>query len=216
MALSKANVTVPPPAPGTTSPGVITTLATTGGFGTPANAAVATFLEARGIAIDAAGNLYISETGLHRIHKVTPDGIISTLATSPNPTHIAFDGGGNLYVADSNSSRVRRIAPNGDVTLIAGSLSRSYGFSGDGGPATEAQLFAPTGLALDTGGNLYIADTNNNRVRKVDPDGVISTFAGRTPTSSRMFTGDGGPATAAGLYSPGDVAVDSAVTVYIW
>jgi sugar lactone lactonase YvrE len=124
---------------------------------------------------------------------------------------VAVDPSGNLYVADRNNGRIlKRSATDGSISTYAG--SGSSGYSGDNGPATSAQLNNPHGLALDTSGNLYIADTNNHRIRKVATDGTISTVAG---DGTGLFSGDGGPATAAELRRPYGVAVDGAGNLYI-
>ena len=127
----------------------------------------------------------------------TVDGRPATVATLPQPSGIAVDPAGNLYIADSSNQRIRKVAAgSGIITTVAG--NGSYGFSGDGGAATAAGLSSPHGVALDTAGNLYIADTYNQRIRKVAAgSGVITTVAGN---GSEGFSGDGGAATAAGLY----------------
>jgi sugar lactone lactonase YvrE len=113
---------------------------------------------------------------------------------------LALDDEGNLYVA---ACWLQRIAPNGVLSIVAG--NGNYSFGGDGAPATAAQLFGPTGLALDRSGNLYIADMGNNRIRKVRTDGKIETIAG---SDTYGYAGDGGPATAAQTSAPFSVAVD--------
>lgn len=176
---------------------------------------------------DSSGNLYIADTGNHRIRKVTRDGVITPLAGNGqlgsrgdggqavnaefnSPSGLAVDASGAVYVSDTNNHRVRRIAPNGIITSIAG--KGVDGFSGDGGPATEAMLDTPVGLALDNAGNLFIADTGNNRIRKLNlSTGIITTVAGNGYGNG----GDGGAALAAGLYSPTSVAIDSAGNLYI-
>jgi hypothetical protein len=133
----------------------------------------------------------------------------ATAAQIRSPRGIAKDDAGNLYFSEPNNYIVRKVSPTGTITTYAG--TGSSGFSGDGGPATIAQLGLPTGIALDKAGNLYIA-TAGARVRKVDPAGNISTFAG---TGSGVISGDGSPATAAGLGSPIAVGVDTGGNVYI-
>jgi len=152
--------------------------------------------------------------GDDRIRKVTPRGVISTvagngtagfsgdggLATSAqlhHPNGLAMDAAGNVYIADIINSRIRKVTPGGVISTVAG--SGTGGFSGDGGPATSAQLARPYGVALDAAGNLYIADLGNRRIRKVTPGGVISTVAGSGTGGS---SGDGGPATWAQLSYP--------------
>jgi sugar lactone lactonase YvrE len=124
---------------------------------------------------------------------------------------VALDAAGNLYIADRDNNRVRRIsAATGIITTVAGTGALGYG--GDGGPATSAILNRPIAVALDGAGNLYIADWFNNRVRKVDTTGVITTVAG---TGTAGFAGDGGAATSALLRDPTGVAVDAAGNLYI-
>ena len=125
------------------------------------------------------------------------------------PSGIAVDSAGGFYVASVAQNRVYRVGVDGAITLVAGS---SHGFSGDGGRATSARLASPTGVAVDSAGNLYIADTRNNRVRRVSSDGVITTVAGN---GAAGFSGDGGPATSAQLSSPNGVAVDGTGNLYI-
>ena len=212
---------------------IITTIAGTGGrgfFGHGASAIIAWLNTPYGVVVDGAGNVYIADSGNHRIRRVDPSGIITTIAGSGergldrfggdggpavqarlnNPRGVAVDGAGNVYIADTFNHRIRKVDSSGVITTIAG--SGEEGFSGDGSPATQAQLYYPSGVALDGAGNLYIADTANHRIRKMDSSGVITTIAG---TGERGFGGDGGPATAARLNNPRGVAVDGAGNVYI-
>src|SRR5262245_42591634 len=208
--------------------GVISTVAGTGvtgfsGDGGPASAAQLVY--PAGVAVDLAGSLVIADTGNHRIRIVTPDGVIHTLAGSGDegfsgdggpaaaaqlgsPVGVAADGAGNLFIADPYSSRIRKVNPDGIITTVAG--NGTFGFSGDGGPAAAAPLGSPVGVAVDGAGNLFIADFNNNRIRKVTAAGVITTVAGtgRAFPFSGGFSGDGGPATAAQLNLPQGIAVD--------
>ena len=214
---------------GDTSIGVIGTVAGNGGndSGDGGAAIQAQLYGPEHVAVDAAGNLYIADTDTNRIRKLTPAGIITTVAGAgvygfrgdggpatsallAHPTGIAVDAAGNLYITDSENQRIRKVTPNGIINTIAG--TGSIGFGGDGGAATSALLNYPDGLALDAAGNLYIADTNNNRVRQITPGGIISTVAG---TGTGNFGGDGGLATAALLRSPYGVAVDSNGSLYI-
>ena len=204
-----------------------------GGFGGDGGAATAARLNLpAGVAVDGSGNLYISDWGNHRIRKVDAEGVISTVAGSGRsgfgmggysgdggvavaarlntPIGVAVDGSGNLYIADSNNYRIRKVDAAGVISSVAGTGRAD--FSGDGGPATEAYLRGPTGVALDRAGNLYIADWGNHRIRKVDSAGVISTVAG---DGTRGAGGDGGPASAAQLNDPTGVALDRAGNLYI-
>ena len=179
------------------------------------------------LVLDPAGNLYIADTNNHRIRKVGTDGNISTFAgngqaassgdggpaTSAamnSPEGLAIDQAGNLYVADTAGHRVRKITPDGTITTVAG--NGSGGFTGDGGPATQASLYYPKGLAVDPSGNLFIADWLNSRVRVVTPDGTIYTAAGNGAFS---YYGDGGPATNAALRFPWGLAADASGKIYI-
>jgi uncharacterized protein (TIGR03437 family) len=195
------------------------------GDGTPALNAQLQFPD--GIAFDPAGNLYFTERDANLIRRISTTGIITTFAGTGasgyagdggaaisaqfnGPTGLTFDQAGNLFVADTGNNVVRRIAPDGTVTKVAGSGYAGYG--GDGGPAIRADLNAPQGVAVDTSGYLYIADTFNNRVRRVAADGSIATFVANGYPG---FSGDGGPAGGATLFFPTDVAVDSAGNLYI-
>ncbi len=142
------------------------------------------------------------------------DGGPALLAGFGQPDAVASDAHGNVYVADGAFGQVRKVRPNGTITGFAGLASGFPGNTGDGGPATSAELNGPTGLAVDTAGDVYIADTGNNRIRKVDTNGTITNYAG-SPGSFRGNAGDGGPATAATLYYPTSVAVDAVGNVYI-
>jgi uncharacterized protein (TIGR03437 family) len=189
-------------------------------------ATLAVFNEPQGLAVDAAGNIYIADTGNHRVRKIDTSGNINTIAgngqiqfsgdngpataAGMDPVDVALDSTGDLLVVDQFNNRVRKIAPNNTITTVVG--TGLPGFSGDGGPAAEAELTLPTGIALDRSGNIYIADAGNGAVRRVTTGGLITTIAGNgklTPS-----TGDGGPATAAQL-DPFSVAVDAAGNVYV-
>ena len=194
------------------STGTITTIAGTGvsGFGGDGGAAVQAGLSnPRGVAVDGVGNLYIADTGNHRIRKVDSTGVITTIEWKrlETPEAVAVDGVGNLYIADTDNHRIRRVDSTGTITTIAG--TGESGDGGDGGPAIQATLYYPRGVAVDSTGNLYIADTRNNRIRKVDSTGTITTIAGTG------FGGDGGPANQASISSPGGVAVDGGGNLYI-
>jgi sugar lactone lactonase YvrE len=210
--------------------GVISTVAGNGTYGFSGDGGPATAAQLRipqGVALDTAGNIFIADTGNNRVRKVTPGGVISTVAgngthgfsgdggpaTSAQlnyPSGVAVDTARNLFIADRNNNRIRKVAPGGVISTVAG--NGTYGFSGDGGPATAAQLRIPQGVAVDTTRNLFIADYGNNRVRKVTSNGVISTVAGN---GIRGFSGDVGPAASARLNGPSGVAVDTARNVFI-
>ena len=227
------------------SSGIITTVAGTGekGFSGDGGPAISAQLSPGAVAVDRAGNLYIADSTNHRIRKVDTSGIITTVAGNGDvgfsgdggpaisaqldtPEGVAVDRAGNLYISDSRNHRVRRVDASGIIITVAGTGATGRfngGFSGDDGPATSAQLYGPQGLAVDGAGDLYIADRNNHRIRRVDASGTITTVAGTGENGplplgaeSRPFSDDdGGPATSAQLQSPGDVAIDGAGNLYI-
>ena len=181
----------------------------------------------RGVAIDTAGNLLIADTGNNRIRKVDAHGVMTTIAGSSNastgdgglatsgglsfPRSVVGDSAGNLYIADYGNRRVRKVDTNGVITTLAGNgRTGTVGSVGDNGAATSAPV-TPVALALDTNGNLYIADFGNNLIRKVTT-GTITTIAG---SGTSGYTGDGSTATKATLQGPQGVAVDSAGNVFI-
>lgn len=195
-----------------------------GGDGGPATAALLYY--PGGLAYDAAGNLYVADSRNHRIRKIDTGGIITTFAgtgvTSYSgdggpataaemsyPESIAFDAAGNMYFSDHWDACVRKIDAAGIITTVAG--TGVYGYSGDGGPATAAMLDNPCHVQLDGAGNLYICDWVNARVRKVNNAGIITTIAGNGTAS---FSGDGGPATAAGM-RPSSTLIDAAGNILV-
>jgi sugar lactone lactonase YvrE len=178
------------------------------------------------VGVDGSGNLYIADSAEQRVRKVNTSGTISTFAGNGTagfsgdgsaatnaqlgPADVASDGNGNFYIADTFNERIRKMDASGIVSTVAG--KGTYGFSGDGGPATNAEFKLPYAVAVDSHGNLYIADTFNERIRKVDTSGIISTVAGRAGAG---YSGDGGPATQAKLRNPIGVAVDGSGNLYI-
>ncbi len=212
-----------------TADGNIKTVAGTGTKGFSGDGGQATSAQLNypySLDVDGQGNLFIADTSNHRVREVTADGNIKTVAgtgtggfsgdggqaTSAQlyyPYDVAVDAQGNLFIADESNHRVREVTADGNIKTVAG--TGTGGFSGDGGQATSAQLYYPYGVAVDGQGNLYIADESNHRVRKVS-NGVITTVAG---TGTKGFSGDGGQATSAQLYSPEDVAVDGQGNLYI-
>lgn len=178
------------------------------------------------VAIGPDGSLYISDLYNYRIRRVGADGVITTvvgtgvrgysgdggLATEAQlrvPGGIAFSPDGSLYFADVGNSRIRRVGPDGIITTVAG---RGFGYGGDGGPATAAQLRNPSGVAFSPDGSFYIVDRDNHRIRRVGPDGIITTVAG---TGLSGYSGDGGPATAASLNRPDSIVVAPDGSLYI-
>jgi len=213
------------------STGNITTFAGTNccygfaGDGGPANAAVLN--HPVGLAFDSSGNLYIGDSNNHRIRMVAPNGIITTVAGNGNPGFsgdggpatkaelnepfgIAFDPYGNLFIADSANNRIRVLMTNGTITTVAG--NGKAGYSGDMIPALTAELNQPFDVAFDPYGNLYIADSNNFRIRKVTTSGTILTVGGGT---GEGYSGDGFIGTNAKLNSASGVVVDSSNNVFI-
>jgi sugar lactone lactonase YvrE len=163
------------------------------------------------IAVDSAGNLYIADAGNNRVRRVGRDGIITTVAGTGrrgyggdggpaamallnSPAGVAVGFGGSVFVADTGNNRVRMISPDGTITTVAG--TGESGYAGDGGEAIQAVLNSPQGLAVDAEGVLYVTDSFNDRVRKIDLQGVITTIAG---DGEQRYSGGGGPATQAGL-----------------
>ncbi len=208
----------------------ITTVAGTGAAGSSGDggtAADAQLNSPQGVAVDSSGNVYIADTNSLRVRKVDKSGTITTVAGDGNccfggdgglatsaqllyPAGVAADASGNLFIADTDNNRVRKVSAAGVITTVAG--DGTYGYSGDGGAATGAELGYPSGVAVDSAGNLYIADTNNNRIREVSSGGIITTVAGN---GTCCYGGDGGPATSAELSYPRGVAVDAAGDLFI-
>jgi len=192
------------------------------------------------LAFDAQGNLYISDHLNDAIRKVDTKGIITTVAgvgpsdtwvkgpwvpgvqpkggdggpatqgVLESPWGITFDAQGNLYIADRDHDAIRKVDTNGIITTVAGTGQRGY--SGDGGPATKAKLNRPLGVVFDAAGNMYIADENNSRIRKVDANGIITTFGG---TGELGCSGNGGPATAAPIQNPHSIAFGPGGALYM-
>lgn len=211
--------------------GLINTVAGNGGaaYGGDGAAATNAILNSpRGVAVDGVGNLYIADYGNNRIRKVDTNGIITTIAGTNSsgfagdgglafnaklnaPQGVAVDATGNLFIADYGNNRVRRVDISGVITTIAGN-GKSYQTINDGGPAINACLSNPTGVAVDTFGYVFIADLNNNRIRQVDPNGIITTVAGNGSTT---YSGDGGVATNACLFQPFGVTCEAAGSLLI-
>ena len=210
--------------------GTIITFAGNGivsGFGGEGDPATLTPLDApQGVVPDLAGNVYVSDTNHNRVIQVDTAGNIHTVAgngTAGNtggsgtslgelygPTGLAVDSAGNLYIADTQNQRIQMLDAGGTISTIAG--NGASGFSGDGGDALAAELNMPSAVAVDSSGNIYIADTGNNRVRLVTTDGNIATIAG---TGDAAYNGDRGAALDIALSKPGGLALDSQGNVWI-
>jgi sugar lactone lactonase YvrE len=218
--------------------GAMTIVAGTGvqGFsGDGASSFKAKFACPSGVALDAHGNLYVADHGNNRVREVDRSGVVHPFAGAGPippvgsnegsfggdgglasrahfhvPTSVAFDREGDLYVADRDSGAVREIGRDGRIKTVAGTGVRGY--SGDGGPAVKAKLDQPQGFAFDKAGDLYVSDSANNRVRRIDRHGIITTIAGN---GRHGYTGDGGPATKARLSDPYGLAFDAEGNLYV-
>lgn len=204
--------------------GVMTTIAgngtagISGSNGSGSQATSVPICSPSGVAADRAGNVYFGSSVCGTVRKVDTSGVLTTFAGNGSPSFLqtpwalALDNSGNLYACDDGvGTRVYRVTPAGAITIIAG--NGASGFSGDGGPATSAQLFQARAVAVDSAGNVYIADTGNHRVRRVDTNGIITTVAGGPNTSPNEV--DGGPPTGVNVGAL-DVAVDSSNNLYIY
>ena len=213
-----------------TPAGIVSTFAGNGTKGSTGNGGPATMAALnypRGIATDHFGNVYISETGTHTIRKIDHTGTITlyagtgvsgyggdggpaTSAMLAKPMGLATDNAGNLYVADLTNNRIRKVSTAGTITSIAGTGAPS--FSGDGFSAALADLYKPISIAIDGSGNLFFIDQGNQRVRKIDNAGIISTIAGNGGTGTAL---DGIPATAATFTNPTGICIDGSGAVYV-
>ncbi len=203
--------------------GVVTTLAGSGAEGnTNGTGTAASFYFPSGVAADLSGNVYVADTGNNLIREISPGGIVTTLAGSGAegavngtgtaasffmPRGVAVDSAGNVYVGDSGNNMIRKITPGGLVSTLAG--SGSYGSSD--GTGTAASFASPQGIALDTAGNIYVADTNDDLIRWITPGGVVSTAAG----SAWVAGSNNGTGSAATFDNPTGVAVDGSGDIYV-
>lgn len=212
------------------SAGIISTFAGIGLYGYSGDGGPAIAAELcgpMGIYTDTYGNVYVADIGNQRIRVINTNGIINTVAGNgtlgfsgdggaataaefDDPAGICGDVYGNIYVADEFNNRVRRINANGTIITIAGSAIRGY--SGDGGPATAAEFYYPSGVAADSAGDILIADESNNCIRKVNAEGIISTIAGNGVAG---FMGDGGPAISSELSNPAGIGIDNKGNIFI-
>jgi sugar lactone lactonase YvrE len=215
------------PAPTSAAPSVVT-VAGTGErsfSGDGGLAAASPLVHPLAVVVGPAGEIYIAEG--NRVREVKKDGRIATFAGTgaagyggdggpaaqaqlDTPQGLAADSAGNVYIADTLNNRVRRVDTDGTITTVAG--AGEAGYAGDGKPGREAKLNLPTGLAIGFGDTLFIADTGNNVVRQLGPDGVIQTVAG---TGEAGYRGDPGPATSAVLHAPAGLAFDDEGNLYI-
>ncbi|HKB92005.1 MAG TPA: putative Ig domain-containing protein, partial [Opitutaceae bacterium] len=202
--------------------GTVTTLAGSGSPGfTDGAGSAAQFSSAWAVAVDSGGNVYVADQSNNAIRKVTPSGVVTTLAGSrtagfadstgavakfSSPQGVAVDSDGNVYVADSGNNRIRKISPAGAVSTLAG--SGVAGFAD--GTGNAAQFRTPEGVAVDSSGNIYVADAGNNRVRKISPTGTVSTLAG---SATAGYTD--GPGDAVQFNGPASVAVDGTGNLYV-
>ena len=193
-----------------------------GDGGAATNAGLSSLLA---VSLDSAGNLYLPDDSQQRVRKVDTSGIIRTIAgggtnglgdgglatnaSLHNPGAVAVDALGNVFIPDLANERIRKVDQQGIISTVAG--TGTGGYSGDGGPATNAALNNPSGVTIDASGNLFIADQSNRRIRKMDTNGIISTVAGN---GTFGYTGEGGPATNASMYGPYRVAVDRPGNVF--
>lgn len=201
--------------------GTVTTY--TGGVtgGNDGDISVATFSGPNGVAFDSDGNMYVSEVNGNRIRKITPLGVVSTVAGSGTagyvnatgtnaqfafPVGLVLDGAKNIYVAEFNNHVVRKITPAGEVTTLAGDGTPGYA----DGTGSAAKFYNPSGIDIDPLGNLYVSEIGNNRIRKVTPTGVVTTVAG-----DGTFGYTNGPRLFAQFAAPRDVAVDSDGNIYV-
>ncbi len=211
--------------------GIITTVVGNGsaGFGgdNPVLAIEAQMSNPSGVAVDGAGNIFIVDTGNNRIRKIDVNGNITTIAGNGqagfsgdggpatqaslnSPVGIALDAAGNLYISDKENNRARRISVEGVISTIAGNGDTV--FAGDGGLAVEASLASPLGIAVDGAGNVFVTDVTNHRVRKINPEGIITTVAGN---GGANFGPDGGLATETSVADPEGVFVDENGNIFI-
>jgi hypothetical protein len=209
-----------------TQAGVVTTFAGIAGLAGSDDGMPGTFNDPSGIAVDASGTLYVADQQNQTIRLVTPAGVVTTLAGAAGtnrfqdgtgssawfngPTGVAVDSSGNVYVADRDNYRIREVTPLGVVTTLAG----NGGYGSADGPGSAAEFFQPTGVAVDSSGDVYVADSVNNTIRKVTQAHVVTTFAGHAPPSA-LLTSTDGTGSAASFIQPWGIAADASGNVYV-
>ena len=211
--------------------GTITTFAGTGaqGFSGDNGPATQALLNGPlGVCVAPSGVVYVNDQGNHRVRAISTNGTITTVAGSSTalsfgdgspatsagmviPIRCAVDHSGNLYIVDQGAHNIRKVNSSGIISTFAG-IANAQGFTGDGGPAFAAQMNNPTAAVFDSAGNLFVTDQSNQRIRKIDTSGIITTVAGN---GANAFAGDHGPATSASLNFPGETVIDSAGNLFI-
>lgn len=201
--------------------GIVSTFAGTGQPGLAnGNRLQATFNHPYGLALDVAGNLYVGDVVNHRIRKITPEGIVSTLAGGNkgfadrkgslakfnHPYGVTVDSLNNVYVADSYNNRIRKITPDGNVTTLGGTGNDGF----VDGPGTIAEFYVPIGIVADNKGNIYVGDEGNSSIRKIDSDGVVTTLAG-----NGKFSFSDGVGKNAEFNAPGGIAIDGEGNLFV-
>jgi len=172
---------------------------------------LATASNPAGIVIDGTGNLFFTDFNGGAVDKLTPGGVLTTLATGFNqPYGMAIDATGNLYVADQLNSEIKKVTPAGVVSVVAGTVLSSFPATPVNGPAASATFHFPAGVAVDASGNLYVADTNDNMIRKITSNGTVSTLAGSGSAGSADGTG-----AAASFSGPTGITVDATGNIYV-
>jgi sugar lactone lactonase YvrE len=204
-----------------TPDGIVSTFAGTGVAGfADGPVSEAMFNNPYGLAIDHSGNLYVGDVSNHRIRKISPDGIVSTLAGCNQgfsdksgsvarfnqPYGVAVDGQNNVYVADSYNNRIRKVTPDGSVSTLAGNGKDGF----VDGPGSEAQFYVPIGIVVDIDGNVYVGDEGNSSIRKISPTGNVTTLAG-----NGRFSFSDGVGAHAEFNAPGGIAIDKSRNLYV-
>ncbi len=203
------------------SDGIVSTIAGSGAAGSAdGKGTAASFFDPAAVAVDKSGNVYVADKQNNLIRKISQGGLVTTIAgkTEKNeenggkfpvldyPTGLAVDASGTIYIADSFHDKIRKIGPDGKIVVLAGNGTPGT----NDGVAGAATFFVPEGIALDATGNLYVADTYNNMIRKISKDGVVSTIAGKTHKGN-----SNGKGTAASFFHPEALTVDKNGNIYV-